>query len=261
MSEPLRPSSPEPPPRFAPGPAWFLILGAVGFCAGFFGPLTFVPEANQGPLVGILLTGPGGFLLGVICLVVAKIAKISARTQWLTLCGISVAGTIVILLCVQPGPKLRGYLVEIDVTDRRVPGQTGDEIVANWKQRFKTVTWAVPRAGWEAEMRKTLDDDRGTVIDGMLVRERRILEHRKPWNRGRLSATAWQTMSEPRSVYARREAVPDAPVGKRVMLYLPADPGGRVTAPDAWPPHELEAVIGLSITAPLPAEYARFAAD
>jgi hypothetical protein len=40
------------------------IVGAIGFCAGFFGPIIFTPEANQGPLLGIFITGPLGFVLG-----------------------------------------------------------------------------------------------------------------------------------------------------------------------------------------------------
>jgi hypothetical protein len=43
-----------------------LLVGAIGFCAGFFGPLILAPEANQGPLLGLLITGPLGFLAGGI---------------------------------------------------------------------------------------------------------------------------------------------------------------------------------------------------
>lgn len=43
-----------------------LILGGIGFSAGFFGPIIFTPEANQGPLLGIFITGPLGFLSGGI---------------------------------------------------------------------------------------------------------------------------------------------------------------------------------------------------
>ncbi len=35
-----------------------------GFVVGFFGPMRFQPWANQGPMVGLFLTGPGGVLLG-----------------------------------------------------------------------------------------------------------------------------------------------------------------------------------------------------
>lgn len=59
----------------APTPklGWFVhallgasLLGSIGFIGGFFGPLIFAPEANQGPLLGIFITGPLGFLLGGI---------------------------------------------------------------------------------------------------------------------------------------------------------------------------------------------------
>jgi hypothetical protein len=43
-----------------------LVTGAVGFAAGFFGPLIFAPDANQGPLLGIFITGPLGVLAGAV---------------------------------------------------------------------------------------------------------------------------------------------------------------------------------------------------
>ena len=43
-----------------------VLLGGVGFTVGFFGPIIFFPEANQGPLVGLFITGPLGFLAGGI---------------------------------------------------------------------------------------------------------------------------------------------------------------------------------------------------
>lgn len=41
-----------------------IVVGAIGFCAGFFGPILLTPAANQGPLLGIFITGPLGFPLG-----------------------------------------------------------------------------------------------------------------------------------------------------------------------------------------------------
>src|SRR6266550_1716927 len=43
-----------------------IVLGAIGFCGGFFGPMIFAPGANQGPLLGIFITGPLGFIAGSI---------------------------------------------------------------------------------------------------------------------------------------------------------------------------------------------------
>ncbi len=45
---------------------WALVIGAVGFVGGFFGPMLFTPGANQGPMLGIFITGPLGVLIGAI---------------------------------------------------------------------------------------------------------------------------------------------------------------------------------------------------
>lgn len=41
-----------------------LIVGGTGFVLGFFGPMIFAPGANQGPLLGLFITGPLGFVAG-----------------------------------------------------------------------------------------------------------------------------------------------------------------------------------------------------
>lgn len=43
-----------------------LVTGGIGFIAGFFGPIIFAPGANQGPMLGIFITGPLGVLAGAI---------------------------------------------------------------------------------------------------------------------------------------------------------------------------------------------------
>lgn len=43
-----------------------LVLGGLGFVAGFFGPMILAPEANQGPMLGIFITGPAGAAIGAI---------------------------------------------------------------------------------------------------------------------------------------------------------------------------------------------------
>ncbi len=41
-----------------------VVVGSAGFVVGFFGPMLFAPGANQGPLLGLFITGPLGFFLG-----------------------------------------------------------------------------------------------------------------------------------------------------------------------------------------------------
>lgn len=53
-------------------------LGAFGFVVGFAGPIIFIPDSNQGPLLGFFVTGPLGFLVGGIggCIIgLIKVAR------------------------------------------------------------------------------------------------------------------------------------------------------------------------------------------
>lgn len=45
---------------------WAAIAGGIGFCAGFFGPMLLAPGADQGPLLGLFVTGPLGFIAGSV---------------------------------------------------------------------------------------------------------------------------------------------------------------------------------------------------
>lgn len=49
---------------------WMLMLvmplGGLGFMAGCFGPMIFAQEANQGPMLGLFITGPAGVVIGAI---------------------------------------------------------------------------------------------------------------------------------------------------------------------------------------------------
>jgi len=40
--------------------------GGVAFAVGFIGPMILAPGANQGPMLGIFITGPLGFLGGLV---------------------------------------------------------------------------------------------------------------------------------------------------------------------------------------------------
>jgi MFS family permease len=45
------------------GAGW---CGTIGFVGGFFGPMLFAPDANQGPMLGLFITGPGGVVFGAL---------------------------------------------------------------------------------------------------------------------------------------------------------------------------------------------------
>ena len=55
-----------------------MLLGGIGFAGGFFGPIIFHPDANQGPLLGIFITGPAGFVIGLVYGVVRELLRSSS---------------------------------------------------------------------------------------------------------------------------------------------------------------------------------------
>jgi hypothetical protein len=51
------------------------IVGGIGLAIGFVGPLVVYPNANLGPLLGILVTGPLGFVVGALGVGVWRVAQ------------------------------------------------------------------------------------------------------------------------------------------------------------------------------------------
>lgn len=45
------------------GAGW---CGTIGFVGGYFGPI-YLSQSNLGPLLGLFLTGPAGFVVGALC--------------------------------------------------------------------------------------------------------------------------------------------------------------------------------------------------
>ena len=84
---------------------WAVVLGLVGFVCGFVGPMVFSPDANQGPMLGIFITGPVGALLGAILGVIVGAARPPAAIAAKALVVVSVALAAVCLYFSMPEPK------------------------------------------------------------------------------------------------------------------------------------------------------------
>jgi hypothetical protein len=57
-----------------------VIVGVVAFAIGFVGPIIFMPESNQGPLLGIFITGPLGAITGAVIGAVVGWRRSGARS-------------------------------------------------------------------------------------------------------------------------------------------------------------------------------------
>lgn len=239
---------------------WILVLGGTGFAAGFFGPMVFAPEANQGPLVGIFISGPLATVLSLILFAVTRLAGVAPVRQWQTLWASSaIAGLVTLYFCM-PEPALTGYIVETQVQDCKSPAQVVEEAIESWKIRISRVTWAQPRPGWQEDARRSVKDDPGVVLDVTRLRTKYTYEGRKPWNRGSLSASGWDSKGQSVAYYTRIAGGScDAyPAGSRSISFI-AYTGDRGSG--GWPPWDVASFLDLATLGTVPSEYRRFAGN
>jgi hypothetical protein len=237
---------------------WALILGAVGFAAGFFGPMVLNPESNLGPIIGILYSGPGGAIAGAVLGAIFGVLPVSEggrRQVLVTACVILAIGTLYYSL---PKPAVRGYVIDVTVEACAPPTQFLDTAVAHWQQAVARVTWAAPAMNWKQTAIGNVQHDPGVVLTLRIQRKRAILRHRQPWDRGRSSVGPWIAMDESKTYYADEEGSACQPyLARQRQLYWPAvDPNMDPTKPaKIWPPTDTLGFLGLQKLGPVPVEY------
>lgn len=112
------------------GLRWIVIIGGFGFAAGFFGPMIFAPGANQGPLVGIFITGPLGAIAGGVLWLLSSNLKWSIDVQKraaAAACALIAVGIGIAVL--MPEDEWLGQIYEIEVASC-APG-SANEVILN----------------------------------------------------------------------------------------------------------------------------------
>jgi hypothetical protein len=234
---------------------WILIVGGVGFATGFFGPIEFNPEANQGPLVGILITGPGGALLGFVLWGLCRLLNFSPAVQWWTIALSSTVLGVGTLIFAFPEPAMKGHGVDFQIERCEIPAQAAEQALQIWDQRIAQVTWAAPRSGWRDQSLQLLQADSGSVLHGILLRQNRVYEKRKPWNKGKLFAQGWRTLNKQTSYYVPG-ACTDYPIGTHTVYFAAYDMS--VLAPGVkheWPPTDPAGLLNRQTLETIPAVF------
>ena len=217
--------------------------------------MVFVPEANQGPLIGILIAGPAGVALGLVLLLVCNVVDVPAWLQWRCLNGTAVVGALAVLLLVQPEPALRGYVMDLEVESCATPIDTEPQVLEYWSNRIAEVPRAAARLGWRQDMQQKLREAPGVVLKVQVRQQISVWEKRKPWNRGELFASAGRNAPEENSFYDVDGACSDFPGGHAFRAFEKYDLNGPISPPREWPPSELEQFINVSPILPVPARF------
>ena len=236
------PASPAPGSLAAAG-AGALFVGAVGFCAGFFGPIALNPGANQGPLVGIFITGPGGAILGAVVgglLGIMGASRASCVAALATTAALLAGATLFFAL---PEPEFKGNVLELRVESCVSPLALKAEAFEYWDKRIAAASWAAVRAGWKDSFEAMAAADPGVVLGVAVTRSTGVYENRKPCNKGTFKGgKAWWV----RERYFARGSCEDWPVDTSGVFDAAGDP--RVSK--TWPAEVLPNFLDLQVLTP-----------
>ena len=234
---------------------WSVVLGIAGFLSGFIGPMILAPDANQGPLLGILITGPTGALLGSVPGVAAALAKLSPRSEARALAAMTTIVTVVTLYFCVPAPRLRATVVDGEVRSCVTAGSLRDATV----DRLNRLAAARPvpeQVAWAEKFDKEFAAKPGVVIDVHVYRDAQLYEKQARWNRGMMFARPWRDGEKDERYFASDPGPEclDYPLGSRSMFVVTGNLG-------IWRPYGIAEMLDLKSAAPLPGDEANLLAS
>ncbi len=209
------------------------------------------------------MAGPSAALLGLLLYAASSALGVSAKRQWLMLVACCIALIIPTLIFIQPGPALKGYVMELEIKGCEPPAQSTEISVKDWEKRVAQVTWASPREGWREEMRRALKQDEGAVVKAILSRRNEIRVTRKPWNRGQLISSGWEEVNYPRAFYISRKdgSCAEFRLGAKAKYFTEYDLSALSQNANDWPTRNVSDFLGLQTLKPLPEPYLALAGN
>ena len=229
---------------------WTVIVGITGFLSGFIGPMILAPDANQGPLLGLLITGPTGALLGSVLGIAAALAKLSPRSEARALAAATMIVALVTLYFCVPSPRLRATVVDGEVRSC-VPAGSLRAATVDRLNRLAAARPAPEQIAWAKKFDEELAAKPGAVIDVHVYRDAQLYEEQARWNRGTMVARPWRNGEKDERYFASDPGpeCPDYPLGSRSKFVVTGNTG-------IWRPYGIAEMLDLKVAAPLPADYA-----
>ena len=235
---------------------WATVLGVVGFVSGFFGPIVLAPGANQGPMIGIFITGPGGALLGAILGLVVGLLKVSEPIASRALYVVATIVAVVTLYFCIPPPRFRADIVDGEIRQCILPGSLRGKTV----DRLNDITAAHPPLSkpihWGEAFDQALAKNAGVVIEVHVFRRSKLYEKKALWNHGTLVAEPWVSEEGEKRYFASYLGKDCASYTNGIRSLLMAT--GHVSI---WPPAYIAEMLDLKVAEPLPEKVASLLVD
>jgi hypothetical protein len=150
-----------------------------------------------------------------------------------------------------PEPKVVANIVEGNIGGCRSPAALIPAVVARWEDQVARYPNSPQRENWREDTARMVRESHGVIVEIEIERRNFMIEHRKPWNRGKLDARGWQAVHESNE-YFGGGTCESYPAGRMVRLALGSD-----DHPSGWPPADLKMFLGILELRPVPAQYAK----
>lgn len=152
-----------------------LVLGLIGLISGYWGPLYF-NSASQGPLLGVLFTGPTAFLLGLGLdwLYARRRVPVVLREGLFIISMAAVAAASLVLS--QPGDRLIGSLEDGEIVGCESAATRIPEAIRKWEKTLSSTPQWHPWPGWKEEMQRRLVQHPSVVLALKVYRARSVYE-------------------------------------------------------------------------------------
>jgi hypothetical protein len=186
---------------------WIFVFGCVWFLAGFIGPMIVVPSANQGPMVGIFITGPLGVVTGAVLGGLSVLSKAEPRLARRLLYGLAGAGVIAIVYFVTPSPRKEADIVAGTLEACRSPATLRAETVARMQSfsERQFASWGKPnpwtRDAWEERFDELLATEGGVILTLHTTRIAAEYRGKSRWDDGRMTLSPWSVVERRDTFY------------------------------------------------------------
>jgi hypothetical protein len=220
------------------------ILGVVGFLCGFFGNALLSDEpGNMSPVVGIIISGPLGFILGIVLGISLKVL----RLPHLILSTALVA--VLSLAVVLPNYKPVAELIEGRVVSSEPVNALVSQRLSYWQSEVERVTrekLTNPRDKWETTVEPMVNARLGMIIT--IERKRGAWFEERVWRWGQRDRkqAAWVSSSRIQKYFIDQTSVKDLDKTHEAQFI------GEYEKSNDYPPSCLPEYLGLPVIRPVP---------
>lgn len=243
---------------------WAIVLGFVGFIFGYYGQdILLVAPGSAAPLIGIVVTGPIGFLVGLLLGGLSARIHLSTKQNLIFLAIAALASSVGTLYFTVSEYRPAIWLVDAEIVGCEQVDQLLERKTKHWSReviRVKKEGIIDPRPNWEQEIPDMLQAKPGAVLSIRIYQEAWINEQKWSWGSISRRADSWKSVNENLQVFApiiitdpvQHSLCERFVLGERRFFAL------RSEHSNDYPPSKLAEFLQLRVLQQVPPEYIRY---